>query len=342
MSEKNADPNALTEEEQAVLDGVTVIKEDDDKPAPKPDAAAEGDGSDGDDRGEEGEEEEERSLSDQPDEERERIREARRAKRRRERERTRGDRQYITNLEQQVRDLNGRLVVQETRQGQADLGAVQDQKKRASNAYNNAMVVHAQAIKDADGEKAAQAMDAAFNARRAFENFDAIERQIVDGARRTVAAPKPLDEMARHYGMEWKKRNDWFDDREDPDRVQDAAVIDSIESRLVSEGYNPSTRDYWDELQTRQRKYLPHRATQTRNTNVDDTRKAAGTERARPNPPAAPRSGGRDSRNGNSVRPGLSRDQMAAIEEAAGGDDKRKAKLIGYAERHNAQAKDSR
>jgi len=55
---------------------------------------------------------------------------------------------------------------------------------------------------------------------------------------------------------EWVRRNSWYDSSlRDPD----SKVAKKVDELMVAQGWNPTDPDYWDELDSRLQKELPHR-----------------------------------------------------------------------------------
>lgn len=72
-------------------------------------------------------------------------------------------------------------------------------------------------------------------------------RQQVEAARQQAAAPR-VDPNVVNYAQEWMAANPWYDPQA---RDRDSAVTKAIDNELAREGYNPSSRLYWEELTAR-------------------------------------------------------------------------------------------
>ena len=86
----------------------------------------------------------------------------------------------------------------------------------------------------------------------------------------------------------------------------DSKIAQALDKTLSEEGYDPSSTDYWEELDDRLQKYLPHRY---------NTRYSTNTQNSRPR--SVVTSSGRES-SGN-AKPNeyrLTPDRVAAIKEA--------------------------
>jgi hypothetical protein len=66
-----------------------------------------------------------------------------------------------------------------------------------------------------------------------------------EAAKKQPAQPDPT---VVNYAAEWMKANPWYDPQA---RDQDSQITKQIDSNLAAEGYDPRTREYWEELTDR-------------------------------------------------------------------------------------------
>jgi hypothetical protein len=123
--------------------------------------------------------------------------------------------------------------------------------------------------------------------------------------------------MLQRHAANWMESNDWYDPNgKDPD----SKVALTIDQALAEEGWNPKSAEYWDELDNRLQKYLPHRYT----NNVDER-----TTQRRPRNVVT--SSGRESAMSSGGRNSftLNPDQVRAMKDAGMWDDPdKRAKMI--------------
>jgi hypothetical protein len=79
-------------------------------------------------------------------------------------------------------------------------------------------------------------------------------------ADREVNAPQrqdnDVDPNVRRHAQQWMKRNPWYTaGGTDPD----SRVAKKMDELMAAQGWDPTDRDYWDELDSRLQKELPHR-----------------------------------------------------------------------------------
>ena len=70
------------------------------------------------------------------------------------------------------------------------------------------------------------------------------------------AAPQPLDPRLVNHAQRWMERNKWYDPTA---KDQDSRIAMTLDQQMANEGWDPTTQQYWEELDNRLQKYLPHR-----------------------------------------------------------------------------------
>lgn len=112
-------------------------------------------------------------------------------------------------------------------------------------AFNAAERNHAEAFSAGDGAAATLAMREMYAAQKIIDQLETIKGQ--QGVRRPVQQPKH-DPRILNKAQAWAERNSWFK----PGNVDDdSTMADALAAKLKKEGYDPTTDDYWDELDER-------------------------------------------------------------------------------------------
>lgn len=125
------------------------------------------------------------------------------------------------------------------------------------------------------------------------------------------------------------RRNEWYDPNDDED--EDSETVRRLDREIAAEGYNPASKDYWEELENRMKEELPHRfkAAKTNGKGQghddDDGGKPNGKDRT-----VITAGSGRSARSNESTGTyRLSKDRVDAIKEAGMWDDpKERQKMI--------------
>lgn len=119
-------------------------------------------------------------------------------------------------------------------------------------AFQAAERKHAEAFSAGDGVAATAAMREMYIAQKRIDEMEAIKaRQGSQQPQRQQPQQQGHDPRTVNKAKEWAARNEWFV----PGNTDDDSVIaDAIAAKLVKEGYDPKTDDYYDELDERLQK----------------------------------------------------------------------------------------
>ena len=171
-----------------------------------------------------------------------------------------------------------------------------------------------EAMQQQDGEAMVQAQELLADSKNRLENLASIKKQAVSQMsqpqKQNIQVP---DQSVQRLAAQWMKDNSWYD----PQATDfDSEVAQTVDKRLTKEGFDPSTEEYWEELDERLKKLMPHNYKEVRN------------ERSRP-PKSIVGGSGRESgatvRNGDFV---LDPERVKAIKEAGMWDDPEKRKKM--------------
>jgi len=160
--------------------------------------------------------------------------------------------------------MQDRLAVLERKTQGADMArydkAMEDEAYRLQYAQQKMQ----EATDNSDGAAFTKAQELWYDSRRKLEAMHSYKEQVSKSSAQESAPANPkLVRLANN----WMERNSWYDPEAGDEDTQIAKVIDN---RLVAEGWDPATQDYWDELDNRLQKRLPHRY--TRNTDEPSRR----------------------------------------------------------------------
>lgn len=184
-------------------------------------------------------------------------REKRKAKKLYQREQQKEKDARYNQLVRQNQELLQRLQAVEQRTHGSELAridkAIEDQQLR----IQYAKMKISEATQAQDGEAMTNAQDMLYEARRMAEQLDALKKQ--------ASAPQPAqaiapDRAVQRQAAQWMERNPWYDPGGKDEDSQIALIVDK---RMASEGWSPSDPDYWEELDNRLQKRLPHRYTRS-------------------------------------------------------------------------------
>lgn len=204
----------------------------------------------------EGEGEGDGDVEDSSPADREAIRERRRQERHDRKIRNREEKESLRR-EIQARDatidqMRQRLDAIERRNTGSELAQIENAKKEAQQAYNYFKDQISVGTEAKDGRAVADATEKMLIAQQRYQQLDGIERAY----RQRKQQPQPLDPRLTTQAERWMKSNRWYDPNGSD---MDSKVVLAIDNGLAQEGWDPTTPSYWEELDTRVKKYLPHR-----------------------------------------------------------------------------------
>ena len=297
------------------VDGSAVIELP--ESIPSPDVKIEEDSDEGDEQARQ------RELADggSVDPDAEAVREAKRAKRR-----ARKDYHKQVSvekdtklhmLERQNQELLERLSVVEKKTQGSEIArinkALEDQETRILYAKEKIK----EATETGNGDLLTQAQEMWYEAKKQYESLEGLKRHSVQQPQhQTIQAPDP---MVARYAGDWMSENPWYDPN---GRDSDSKIALTIDQTMAEEGWNPKSQEYWEELDNRLAKYLPHRY-------IGEVEKSVSPSTRRPRNIVT--SSGRESASSSGGKNTftLTPDQVRAMKDAGMWDDPdKRAKMI--------------
>ena len=128
---------------------------------------------------------------------------------------------------------------------------LEDQKVR----LEYAKMKMSEAVQAGDGDAMVEAQTMFNEAQSAVGEFARAKQQAERETQARNDTPV-VDPTVQRNAADWMRRNNWYR----PDTSdRDSQIAKKVDELLVTEGLNPSDPDYWDELDNRLQKALPHR-----------------------------------------------------------------------------------
>lgn len=227
-------------------------------------------------------------------------------------------------LERQNQQYAERIAILERKSHGSDLARLESKIEEQQNRVMFAKQKMAEATATGNGELLASAQEMWFEARRNVEALANLRKRASQPPRQNTI--QPVNPQLAVYAKEWMSNNRWYDPRA---QDADSKVAMAVDEALGNEGFDPATREYWQELDRRLQNYLPHRYTDDNDEKPSRRPRNVVTGSGRE---AAVSKGGNNSFE-------LKREYVAAIKEAGMWDDpKKRAKMIAnYARYEKAQ-----
>lgn len=243
--------------------------------------------------------------------------EARRQRNRERRAQNKASRkEYVESLKRELAARDEMLNELSTRLASVEQHSVGNQAAQldaaiteAQNYYNHFKEINRKAIELADGATAVDAQEKMFAAQNRYNMLQNAKKNMGVKAQQQ---PKPLDPRMAQHANAWIERNSWYDPSGSD---ADSDLVMKIDNRLVQEGWNPTTREYWEELDSRVKKYLPHRA-------ISGYNRTQGNPSSKPRVPVA--GSGQESGSAPKGTYRLSAERVKALKDAGVYDDPKK------------------
>lgn len=112
-----------------------------------------------------------------------------------------------------------------------------------------------QAIEAGNGEDAAKALRIRDEAMKQVQQLQVMKHKQAQVAEQIQQAPNAPDPEVTSFAKQWIDRNKWYDPNA---KTEESKIVLAIDQSLVEQGYNPKTEEYWQELDNRIAKHLPH------------------------------------------------------------------------------------
>lgn len=172
----------------------------------------------------------------------------RRAKRRERQRRARDAAQReLQMLRETVATLSQRVAATENHAIGTNVQTLEQRLADAVSKVRQAETIIAKATEAGNGDDVVAAMRIRDQAIVEAQQLDNAKRQF-EYARQQASAPPAPNPNVVNYAKEWMQANPWYDPS---GRDRDSALTKAIDNELAAEGFNPASREYWEELTAR-------------------------------------------------------------------------------------------
>ena len=161
----------------------------------------------------------------------------------------------LVALQRKVDELTQRLSVTESKTHSADLARLDKTIEDSELRLQYARMKISEATSAGDGEALAKAQEMWYDSRRQVEELKRL-KEVAASPKQQQAIPDP---RLQRLAANWMERNAWY--RPD-NKDTDSRIAKQIDESLTQEGWDPTSEEYWDELDNRLQRYLPHRYNQ--------------------------------------------------------------------------------
>lgn len=222
--------------------------------------------------------------------------------------------------------LEQRLAALEGRDRSREIAGVDNEIRSTAYAYQQAQQEYREAIEQHDGDAATKAQEKMLQARERYQRLETAKRAYEQ--QQKTPTPAAVNPILTNHVNKFLNEHKWF--KKDSGEV-DSNIVTTIDNSLAQEGWDPNSKEYWDELRARIKKYLPHRVASGKVSNNE----AVDEKPARVAPPRQQKSvvsgGGGESHGAGKGTYVLSSDRVKAMKDAGVWDDPVKRKeMIQY------------
>lgn len=193
-------------------------------------------------------------------------RESRKARRERQRRARQRNEVELNFLRQQNEQLEKKLSELGTRVDRTEAGSLDQRITSIQSQLKVADQVFARAVKAGDEEDIEQATGIRDRLKETLGRLNGAKQEMSRRSEESEQEPQ-VDSRLVFHASRWMRTNNWYDPQ-GSDR--DSKRVAAIDDRLVKEGYDPRSPEYWEELTDRVREALPHKFSDRRNARDDD------------------------------------------------------------------------
>lgn len=184
-----------------------------------------------------------------------RERESRKARRERQRRARQRNEVEINFLRQQNEQLEKKLSELGSRVERTEVGSIDQRITAIQSQIKVADQVFAKAVKSGDEEDIAQATNIRDRLKDTLGRLNGAKQELARRSEESESEPQ-VDSRLVFHASRWMRAHSWYDPH-GTDR--DSRKVAAIDDRLVKEGYDPRSPEYWEELTDRVREALPQR-----------------------------------------------------------------------------------
>jgi hypothetical protein len=160
----------------------------------------------------------------------------------------------INSLKRQNTELANRLAAVEKKTSGAELARVDKAIEDAGVQVEYAKMKMKDAVSISDGEGLAKAQELWYESKRKLESLENLKHNAskhMSQPNQNIQVPDP---DVQRLAADWMEDNPWYDPN---GRNEESQIAQLVDKRLTEEGYDPTSEDYWEELDSRLEKYLP-------------------------------------------------------------------------------------
>ncbi|NBS74815.1 MAG: hypothetical protein EBS66_15220 [Betaproteobacteria bacterium] len=226
----------------------------------------------------------------------------------------------LTALQRENEEFKRRLGQLERNTKSEHLVRIDKGLEDAQTRLEYAKMKLSEATQNGDGEAMVSAQTMWQAAQEETRHLTVLRQQADQELRRPEQNNEAPDPQVQRLATQWMRRNKWYNPATtDPD----SRIAKKIDEVMVTQGWNPTDPDYWEELDSRLQRELPHRYN---NSNDNESR---GVRRPRNVVGSAGREASAAYGGSNRTQFVLSPDRVKAMKEVGAWENpERKARMV--------------
>lgn len=194
-----------------------------------------------------------------PEQRAERRREERRKRRERQRHAEAANKAELQRAREQIDFMASKMQQLEAVALRNESREVDNRMAYARDTYDRAERAHAEAVARGDGIGASKALRIRDQAANEYREAEVLRSRLMSIGQEPAQRPtqRGPDPRVVQKAKAFVEKHSWID----PSglRDEDSAVARALDMKLQADGYDPSTDEYWDRLESTLEKKLPHR-----------------------------------------------------------------------------------
>jgi hypothetical protein len=177
----------------------------------------------------------------------------------------------LTQLQRENEEFKRRLGQLERNTKSEHLVRIDKGIEDAQTRLEYAKMKLAEATQNGDGEAMVEAQTMWQAAQEEARNLTTLRQQADQELRRPQEDTSDLpDPTVQRLAAQWMRKNKWYNPAAtDPD----SRIAKKIDEVMSTQGWNPTDPDYWEELDSRLQRELPHRYNDSNDTDTRDVRR---------------------------------------------------------------------
>lgn len=193
-----------------------------------------------------------------PEQRAERRREERRKRRERQRRAEAENKAELQRAREQIDFMASKMQQMEALHLRNESREVDNRMAYARDTYDRAERAHAEAVARGDGIGASKALRIRDQAANEYREAEMLRSRLMSiGQEPAPQRPRGPDPRVVQRAKAFVEKHQWIDPTGLKD--EDSAVARALDMKLQADGYDPSTDEYWDRLESTLEKKLPHR-----------------------------------------------------------------------------------